>query len=766
MSRELKRRRKRTWPINRHSRKAVSLPSYRLGVECLENRTLLATFIVNSPGDSQGDGDVDDDICDTGRNPSLSGVCTFRAAIQQAEQTVGKDTIQFSVPVVQLRVNLPSINDPVIIDGGPSRATLTTTRPIFPLNISAGDSIVRNLTMRGLGILLRSKGGNKIQGNYIGDTESLGGGTPNNGIDIDGSSNNIIGGTTPGERNVISGHQRGIRIRFGESNVIQGNYIGLNVTGERSIGNNQFGIYIETGSGNTIGGTADGAGNVISANGTGIEIRGSDNKVQGNMVGTDPRGPVRGNRIGVAVRGADNIIGGLEATAGNVISGNQFHGILIQGGAASGNRVQGNYIGTDNTGTMPWGNGNTGVFVVDASDNTIGGAQPGARNIISANQVNGIVIRFAGGILDAAKNNRVLGNHIGTDKAGKRNLGNGNGILIEESADNTIADNIIAANRNHGVEIVGEEASGNVLTHNFIGTDVTGMADGLGNLAHGLFINGAPKNIIGGDNLGPRLAAGNLISGNAGDGIHIQGQMASENLMQGNRIGTDVVGSSPLPNTGNGISIDNAPSNLIGLRERDDSRDALNLVSANGQNGIRISGVLSSDNIIRGALIGTDLSGTVIDTDGNPANGNDLGNARHGVLIQNAPKNRIEGVGTDLTNVISGNNEHGVAIIGTLASENVIRQTNIGSDINGKKALGNVIDGVMIDGGPNNFVGGNRLSSGNLIVANRRHGVSISGSPAAGNKIRGNQIGISDLRVPTIVHVFPIAAVPPTLVPM
>src|SRR5215217_2548530 len=128
----------------------------------------------------------------------------------------------------------------------------------------------------------------------------------------------------------------------------------------------------------------------------GIEISGSGatgNKVVGNYVGTDASGTQDlGNSTGVYIEGALNTVGGATAGERNVISGNDGEGVVIYGTGATGNKVTGNYIGTDKTGTRALGNADQGVFIGFAPNNTVGGTSAGERNVISANGDSGVLI--------------------------------------------------------------------------------------------------------------------------------------------------------------------------------------------------------------------------------------------------------------------------------------------------------------------------------------------------------------------------------------
>ncbi len=130
-------------------------------------------------------------------------------------------------------------------------------------------------------------------------------------------------------------------------------------------------------------------------------------------------------------------------------------GIYLSG--SSGNTIRGNFIGTDVTGTAKVAN-STGIFIVDASNNIIGGSTASDRNIISGNDY-GIYLLQDLSTIGTASNNQIEGNYIGTDATGIYNLGNGYGIIINGASNNTIggtaigASNLIAGNGSSGVWI-------------------------------------------------------------------------------------------------------------------------------------------------------------------------------------------------------------------------------------------------------------------------------------------------------------------------
>ncbi|HEX5500069.1 MAG TPA: hypothetical protein VFX03_12615, partial [Thermomicrobiales bacterium] len=185
--------------------------------------------------------------------------------------------------------------------------------------------------------------------------------------------------------------------------MVEGNYIGTDVTGEAAVPNTAGGVYLDDGSSNqTIGGTTAAARNVISGNnlsedsthpGAGIYIGESqastNNTIEGNYIGIDAAGAKSlPNLIGIDAHYAtNNTIGG--AGDGNVISGNTGDGILIES-VATGTTIAGNYIGTNATGTAAVGNSAYGISIASAVENTVGGATLAAANVISGNKLGGV----------------------------------------------------------------------------------------------------------------------------------------------------------------------------------------------------------------------------------------------------------------------------------------------------------------------------------------------------------------------------------------
>lgn len=190
-------------------------------------------------------------------------------------------------------------------------------------------------------------------------------------------------------------------------------------------------------------------GLVINSFSTGIFLPMKDgNLIVGNYIGTDITGALDfGNtNFGINVQGSNgNTIGGTTAADRNIISGNGNTGLRFSG--SSSNIVFGNYIGVDITGALDLGNDNQGVRLENAFNNKIGGTGQGEGNIISGNADVGV-------LLVSAFSNIIAGNRIGTDATGTTNIGNdGGGIAVLSGSNNAILTNSIAYNGALGIDL-------------------------------------------------------------------------------------------------------------------------------------------------------------------------------------------------------------------------------------------------------------------------------------------------------------------------
>ena len=275
----------------------------------------------------------------------------------------------------------------------------------------------------------------------------------------------------------------------------------------------------------------------------GIRLSGAGgNVIQGNFFGTDPTGTIRrANFISVHVSDSpNNTIGGNTPAARNLISGsNTGQGILIQSSLSTGNVIAGNFIGTTAAGTSALNN-REGVFISDAGSNTIGGTIPGTRNLISGN-TTGIFISLAG-----STGNVIAGNFIGTDPAGTSALGNNSGVTISSPGNKvggtTVAARNIISGNNVGVTL-NSGGENNLVQGNYVGINPAGDT-AIQNGRGVLILNGATNNLIGGTAAGTR----NVISGN-GVGVFVSTNVTGvNNRVEGNWIGLDASGTTGLFN--------------------------------------------------------------------------------------------------------------------------------------------------------------------------------------------------------------------------
>jgi hypothetical protein len=688
----------------RLSRAKMRLRRWRPRLESFEDRLLLSTFTVTNTNDS-GPGSLRQAIMDANRN-SGSDVIAFNIA-------------GGSVHTINPTSSLPAVTDPVTIDGssqpgfaGPPVVVLSgnNTGDAIGLVINTDNSAVKDLAINSFaeaGILITGNN-NSLGGDYVGTDDTGTIAIPNGrGVVIQGGSNNTLAPTSQGVGNVISGNAgagvvlagssatlmrrnmigtdprgnfavpnvNGVVVIGGQNNQIGGpqnsgntisgntgygvilsessgnrvitNYIGTNSIGTAAVPNTS-GVLVRGGQNNAIVGTVGDFGNFISGNTSyGLVIDGGADGtvVQNNLVGVTPTDPqfALPNYVGVAVLDATNtLIGDPKDAGGNLISGNTLVGLAVLS-PSTGTVVQGNGFGNDGiTATNAIPNG-TGVYV-SASNSLIGGETNGEANLFSGNTDYGLYL--------AGDNNVVSANELGTIGGGEAPLPNTVGMYVSGS-NNTIgglssghSGNLFSGNLLDGLEIAGNN---NLVEGNAMGPDDPGYR-AVPNGRYGLYISGS-GNIIGNG----AAQAGNLISGNALDGIFVDAS-ASGNVIDGTHIGIDTDGN-PLPNGRSGVYVLGSNNTVGGLGPHD-----YNVIAANTADGVFLDGS-AGGNIVEGNLIGRNDAG------------NALGNGRDGVYV-------------------AGSNN----IIGT-------------SDPGG----GNIIvfdgqDGVVVDGGTGNAIRGNGIS--------------------------------------------------------
>jgi hypothetical protein len=459
------------------------------------------------------------------------------------------------------------------------------------------------------GIFLRGTGGHTVEGCFIG-TDAGGSAAATSNTEQKGifilSHDNTIGGPAVSSRNLIGGNPIAIRVgRHGtlpawraNRTLIQNNLIGTNAAGTAAIPNGP-GILVATATGTRI------SDNVISGNTLPVPIVENsfvnetaaialvpfnaggftffggftdshgeviDTEITGNRIGSNVAGNgALPNRSGVWISGlspfrtAQDVVVDVRIgtpQAGNLISGNEQGGIFGPD-LSSGDRdivIRNNRIGTNADGTSALPNGGAanltfagdGINLYDAFNGAqIGGVNANEGNLISGNARHGIFLTGSSSVIQ--------GNRIGTNAAGTAAIGNsGDGIRFANvifalvGGSSASARNLISGNLGNGIGLVSFSSS-NSVKGNYIGTDASGSV-ALPNGLDGIFIDSAGNDLGG-------LAAGegNLISGNGGHGIQINGASANNNKLLGNFIsGNGGDGVAILSGTGNQIL-----SNLI-----------------------------------------------------------------------------------------------------------------------------------------------------------------------------------------------------------
>jgi len=297
------------------------------------------------------------------------------------------------------------------------------------------------------------------------------------------------------------------------------------------------------------------------------------------------------------------------------------------------------------------------------------------------------------------------------------NAGASDGISIF-SAYNVVRGLVINRFKGFGIDISFDAAYENVVAGNFVGTDASGTTD-LGNTLSGVLIyNGAKRNIIGGTTESER----NVISGNDWSGVEIQSERADSNIVIGNYIGTDATGTEILGNKEYGIHIWSYPKyNRIGGINNGEG----NVISGNGRNGIEI-GIYSGYNVILNNIIGMNKDVIVAIPNGNS-----------GISI-NSNYNIVGGPAADEGNIISGNNDVGIAMGG--GQHNIVAGNYIGTDRTGALAFPNAYGGIYILVDAHD----NTIGPGNTIHFNMNDGIKVEGNGTIANKITRNSITSND----------------------
>jgi hypothetical protein len=602
-----------------------------------------------------------------------AGPGTLRWAINRAD-TRNSATIRFSVRgVITLTRRLPAIRRPVSIDGTSAPGHRPGGAPVIEINCNR-------------------RGGLRVAAGATG-SQLL-------GLAVDRAGGN------------------GVTVRA-RSVTLDGDYIGLNLAGAAA-GNRGDGVYVTaTSSGDQIGrnrsGVSGAVANVVSANGgSGVVLAGSHgNTVAANRIGTNAAGRAAmgnaGDGIAITGRSYGNEIGGTafvdKATGkvnnptgnkgtvtpvfvvpplGNLVSGNGGSGILIAAGA-TGNMLNGNFVGTTASGDGAIGNAGDGVWIDGANGNSLIGCKfvnnPFVYyNVLSGNRGNGLRVTNANQTV-------VQGNFFGIGANNATTVANrGDGILVAGSSANTQVGGVIplgnvsAGNGRNGIEVTGR-ARGFTTFNTFGGLAAFGGA--VPNRRDGVLITST-----GGDN----LARTNVLSGNAGNGLEIGGN-ASGVTVDPDIVGLNTKGNAALPNGGDGVLIDGtAHGNVVGGSRR--SVIPQNTFSGNGGYGLAITG-RAYGNRVFSTFVGTAILGVKA-----------LPNRRGGVLVGGtAQRNSIGYLLARPANLISGNTGIGVTLTAGTHGNQVLNNY-IGLNRLGRR-LPNT-GGPLLNRGTRNTILGNR----------------------------------------------------------
>ena len=579
-------------------------------------------------------------------------------------------------------------------------------------------------------------GSNTIAGNYIGQVRADGINRPGGytipvirdyfsywGVLLYFSDNNTIGGSTAAERNVIKNNNgAGVAPVECDHTVIKGNYLGVGADGITGSTGQLYGVFLSpswTGSSSTnttIGGSNPGEGNVISGQmeniggiGIGIEqnlLTPLNVVIIGNIIGlgadgissidyNNPNGTCSAQGNGIEILHSYSItIGGTTLAERNIISDNwgpsgvvgSPGGINIVAafgfGGSTGVKILGNRIGSDINGNLPSSllPQSSGITIQSqAGGVTVGDGTAAGANVISGNNVVGIVL--------AGNSNTIMGNIIGPDTSGTRNITDhqqANGIIFggTTSVGNIIGGsqpgqgNVISANTTNGIFFnnggVNNSIIGNIIGLKPNGTDTIGGSS----QDNGIRFSGPNtySNTIGGINPGE----GNVISGNTvtgagtGTGILMQGTNAGGNTIVGNIIGLQKDKQSLVQNNiqNTGIDINGSRFNTIGGT----TAGARNIISGNNTAGIQLRGAANNNNKIYGNYIGSTYSLTPV-----------AGSSQdYGVYITatTASTNFMGGYSTGQANTIAYNTVNGIGFTAVASNNNLISRNTIYDDVN------------------------------------------------------------------------------------
>lgn len=495
---------------------------------------------------------------------------------------------------------------------------------------------------------------------------------------------------------------------------------------------------------------------LVDAGGDGLTLDADNITVQDCLIGVGLDGSTamgnQGHGIRITAESSNNLIGTLDPLTGvplaeqvsNVISANGGDGILVQGG--DHNTIANNRIGTSADGTADLGNGGRGISLTARADhNQIGGIahsgndptkgefeRPGQGNLISGNGAEGVRIS------EGSRHNDLFGNFIGTDASGTRAISNdSDGVAIIKADHN----NLIGTTRNQSPFIYYNVVSGNQ--------------------GNGLHVNDSNHITIHANFFG--LGADNqTIVANGGDGARIEG--TSRDIQYG---GVIPLGNVNAGNQGNGINVIDRVENFItfntfaGLTAfggiAPNQKSGIRISSEGGRNTVRTN--VMAGNVLHGLhitgkardlwvdpnIIGLNTYGTQATYSGEDGQEISWGNGGDGIRVEGHTQDiLIAGQRRSVIpqNTVSNNGGHGIRIDGQ-ARRVTIDNTFVGLSSSGRDNFGNVEGGIQVGAGTREIAIGQRLNqrNGNRINANGGPGIELiqpSGARLFNNRLSSN----------------------------
>jgi parallel beta-helix repeat protein len=412
------------------------------------------------------------------------------------------------------------------------------------------------------------------------------------------------------------------------------------------------------------------------------------------------------------IGGSDNRIGGADSGQRNVFVRDSL--AIQPNGAvrAQRNHIIGNYFGTEDGLTPTTPVLFLGIYLHDADHNVVDG------NLIANVMPQGVNPAV---YLNSSNGNTISNNVIGLNAAQLAALPNSYGMNLTDASDNTIGPgNVIAGNTGLGIAVYGT-STGNTISDSVIGKH------GLGNGAMGILVDAGPGNtvtgctIVGNGSDGIYVSGGtgtivtaNTIGENGGSGIHFGG---GSGTAAANYVGMDASGAD-LGNTGYGILVESG-GNVIGTSVSSPRQ----WVGFNDLDGIRLSGANAVDNTVDYNVVGMTPSGQ------------QALNGHHGISAYDVGAGNDIGPSGGPGNVVMGTGWSGIVLVN--ANGVSVQRNHVGTDGAGNN-WGNGWYGIAVVNGSHNTIRRNEVTYSGAHAGEA--GVWVQGATSVGNWLSQNSI--------------------------